>query len=108
MSMAMAMLGQRSRASVDGRAPAVLCFGEALWDCVPRGLFLGGAPANVAYHLARLGCRASLVTAVGDDFLGDEILRRVRQWGVETMFIARVYDKRTGVVLVDLSDPARP
>jgi len=88
--------------------PRILCFGEVLWDCVPRGLFLGGAPANVSYHLTRLGCKASLVSAVGNDFLGEEILRRVAGWGIDTRFISRSPEKQTGVVLVDLSDPHKP
>lgn len=36
------------------RRPTVVCFGETLWDILPRGMFLGGAPLNVAYHLSRL------------------------------------------------------
>jgi fructokinase len=88
--------------------PTILCFGEVLWDCAPRGLFLGGAPANVAYHLARLGCRVGLVSGVGTDFLGDEILRRIHGWGIDTKFVARVEGKQTGVVLVDLKDPSKP
>ena len=50
------------------RTPVTIaCFGEILWDCLPRGLFLGGAPINVAYHLSRLGVRALPVTAIGRD-----------------------------------------
>src|SRR5262245_58736537 len=55
----------------------IVCFGEALWDILPRGIFLGGAPLNVAYHLSRHGVRALPVSAVGRDFLGDEALRRI-------------------------------
>ena len=55
-------------------APTIICFGEALWDCLPRGRFLGGAPCNVAYHLRRLGAKPSVVTAVGDDALGEELV----------------------------------
>ncbi len=68
----------------------MICFGEALWDILPRGIFLGGAPLNVAYHLSRQGIRVLPVTAVGVDFLGDEAVRRVRAWGVDTRGIARV------------------
>jgi fructokinase len=88
--------------------PHILCFGEVLWDCLPDALYLGGAPANVAYHLARLGARASLVSAVGVDFLGDETLRRTARWGVDTQFVTRIPDKRTGVVTVDLADLKHP
>lgn len=49
----------------------IACVGELLWDVLPDGRTLGGAPANVAYHLARLGHAATLVTRVGRDELGD-------------------------------------
>ena len=58
----------------------VLSFGEALWDVLPRGIFLGGAPLNVAYHLSQHGIRALPVSAIGRDFLGDEIRRRAAGW----------------------------
>ncbi|MDA3963859.1 MAG: PfkB family carbohydrate kinase [Planctomycetota bacterium] len=82
---------------------AVLCIGEALWDCLPRGLFLGGAPLNVAYHLSQLGRQAAPVTAVGDDFLGQEIIRRAAGFGLDTTFISTV-DRLTGVVQVRLEN----
>ena len=44
-----------------GSSPSVLCFGEMLWDALPRGLFPGGAPMNVAYHLARRGAPPRVV-----------------------------------------------
>ena len=50
----------------------VLVVGEVLWDLLPGGAQLGGAPLNVAAHLARLGHAARLVSAVGTDTLGDE------------------------------------
>ena len=83
-------------------SPTILCFGEALWDILPRGIFLGGAPLNVAYHLSRLGVRAVPVSAVGCDFLGDEARRRIETWDVRTEFIARVRRKPTGVVRASL------
>ncbi len=82
----------------------VLCYGEILWDFLPDGLFPGGAPANVAYHLARHGLDARLVSAVGDDALGDELLRRLRHWGLNTGFVARHEDLPTGSVVAELSD----
>ena len=76
----------------------VVCFGEVLWDCLPKGLFLGGAPINAAYHLAKQGLQVLPVTAVGRDFLGDEVLRRVENWGVDTRFIGRDRNHPTGTV----------
>jgi fructokinase len=81
----------------------VLCVGEVLWDCLPRGLFLGGAPLNVAYHLHNLGRPSAPVSAVGGDFLGAEILRRLASWDLPCDFVPQV-DKPTGVVQVELID----
>lgn len=78
--------------------PVVVCFGEILWDCLPRGLFLGGAPANAGYHLAKQGLEVVPVSAVGRDFIGDEALRRMKAWGVDTRFIARDARRPTGTV----------
>jgi fructokinase len=60
----------------------VLCVGEVLWDSLPEGLFLGGAPFNVACHLRATGTPVSMVSRVGDDRLGDEVLRRATRYGV--------------------------
>lgn len=76
----------------------MICFGEALWDVLPRGIFLGGAPLNVAYHLSRHGIRALPVSAVGRDFLGDEIRRRATGWGLDLRFVARLAGRPTGTV----------
>ncbi|MEM8550089.1 MAG: carbohydrate kinase [Verrucomicrobiota bacterium] len=80
----------------------VICFGETLWDCLPKGLFLGGAPFNVACHLRRLGCRPAVFSAVGDDFLGEEAIERARANGLDTFFISKAGAFRTGVAKVAL------
>lgn len=53
--------------------PLAVGLGEVLWDVFPDGKRLGGAPANFAWHAAQQGCRACVVSAVGDDALGREI-----------------------------------
>ncbi|MDQ5980990.1 MAG: fructokinase [Verrucomicrobiota bacterium] len=78
--------------------PTVVCFGEILWDFLPRGAFPGGAPCNVGYHLHRLGLRAHLVSGVGQDLLGDDLLRRLRDWGLETEGVTRHRGRPTGQV----------
>ncbi len=88
----------------DAAPGPVLCFGEILWDCLPQDRFPGGAPMNVAYHLARLGLRALPVTAVGRDALGEELLGRLRELGLETDFVSQVPDKPTGTVRVSLEE----
>jgi fructokinase len=88
-----------------GNQPRMICFGEALWDILPRGIFLGGAPLNVAYHLSRHGVQVLPVSAVGRDFLGDEAVRRVRAWGVDGRGVARLRGSvRTGTVRAQLDE----
>ena len=48
--------------------------GEALWDVLPEGKKIGGAPANFAYHVSQFGLESRVVSAIGDDALGNEIL----------------------------------
>lgn len=52
----------------------VVGMGEALWDCLPEGRKLGGAPANFAYHTSQFGLDSVAVSAVGSDLLGREII----------------------------------
>ncbi len=80
--------------------PLALCFGEILWDFLPDGLFLGGASLNAAYHLHRHGVNTRVVSAVGRDVLGDELLRRCTNWGLSTEGIAQLDDVPTGHVRV--------
>lgn len=84
-------------------APSALCFGEILWDFLPDGLFPGGAPFNVGYHLHRLGIPTHIVSAVGRDVLGEELCRRVARWGMPVEGIARVDGRVTGYVRATIS-----
>lgn len=52
----------------------VVGMGEALWDCLPEGRKIGGAPANFAYHASQFGLQSMAVSAIGNDDLGQEIL----------------------------------
>lgn len=82
----------------------ILCFGEILWDFLPEGLFPGGAPFNVAYHLHRHGADVRLLSGIGRDLLGDELLRRLRHWGINTDTIERHQGLPTGYVVATLSE----
>lgn len=82
----------------------ILCIGEILWDALPAGLFLGGAPFNVARHLHRLGERVTVASRVGDDRLGDEARRRVAARGLDTALLQTDRRRPTGVVRVALTD----
>lgn len=86
----------------------ILCVGEILWDALPDGLFLGGAPFNVACHLCALGQEAAFVSRVGDDRLGHEALRRMRARGLETDLMQIDDSLPTGFVRVELGGTGEP
>ena len=52
----------------------VIGIGEALFDCLPEGRKLGGAPANFAYHVSQFGLNGCAISAIGNDELGEEIV----------------------------------
>ena len=78
----------------------IVGIGEILWDMLPSGKALGGAPANFAYHAGRLGEEGWAVSAVGDDALGREIRDIVAEKGLKNLIA--VTDKPTGTVQVTL------
>jgi fructokinase len=80
----------------------VLTIGECLWDGLPSGCFLGGAPLNVAAHLAARGAKAKFAAAVGDDRLGKDALRRLNLLGVDTSCVQVVAELETGFVTAEL------
>ncbi|MEW6302047.1 MAG: PfkB family carbohydrate kinase [Verrucomicrobiota bacterium] len=86
----------------DDLSKTVICFGEILWDSLPRGMFPGGAPINVAYHLKHLGMHPIPVTAVGCDQLGEELLQRLQSWGIDTSTVTRHPSRPTGLARVTM------
>ncbi|MFL6596133.1 MAG: carbohydrate kinase family protein [Chthoniobacterales bacterium] len=80
-------------------------FGEILWDCLPSGKHAGGAPFNVTAHLAQIGVTSALISCIGQDPLGDEILQVARDKKVNTDFVTRArIGLQTGTVLVTLDE----
>lgn len=84
----------------------VVGLGEALWDVLPEGAKLGGAPANFAYHAAQFGFPAVAVSALGRDELGDNTEKAFDEKGLE--YIMPRVDFPTGVVNVSLDDNGIP
>ena len=84
----------------------IVGIGEILWDMLPTGKALGGAPANFAYHAARLGEEGWAVSAVGDDELGREIRDIVAEKKLNN--IIAMSDKPTGTVEVELNEKGVP
>lgn len=80
----------------------VIGLGEILWDMLPAGKQLGGAPANFAYHAQALGGNGVVVSCVGEDDLGREILTKLRNLNLDSKHIAIDRDHPTGTVTVEL------
>jgi fructokinase len=87
-----------------GAPPRIVCWGEVLWDLFPDGRRLGGAPANVAYHLATLGADVALVSRVGDDDLGRAAVAELAAAGVDVGAVQVDRERPTGAVGVELVD----
>jgi fructokinase len=77
--------------------------GEVLWDLLVTGPKLGGAPANFAYHAHALGAHADVITRVGSDDHGREIVRRFREMGLPETNVQVDGASLTGTVKVELS-----
>ncbi|MFR9603741.1 MAG: carbohydrate kinase [Rikenellaceae bacterium] len=80
----------------------IVGIGEALWDVLPEGRKIGGAPANFAYHVSQFGFDSKVVSGVGDDKLGDELLSKFDDNGLNYQIEKVPY--ATGTVQVEL-DP---
>lgn len=77
-----------------------LSFGEILWDIFPDYKKPGGSPANLAYHLHRLGHESTLVSQVGNDIIGKELVTFLRNKGLPVQFIQKNVKFDTGKVTV--------
>ena len=80
----------------------IACVGELLWDILPAGRVLGGAPANVAYHLSRLGCDSRLITRVGADERGEAAIEALSERNMATAEIQVDPKLPTGAAYVQL------
>jgi len=86
----------------------VVGIGEVLWDLFPEGPQLGGAPANFAYHAHALGADAAVVSRVGNDNYGREILERFKKQGLLAGTVQVDEEAPTGMVTVALQDQGVP
>ena len=84
----------------------IVGLGEALWDCLPDGKKLGGAPANFAYHTGQFGLNTLAVSALGEDSLGTETLEELRNKGIN--YLMPLVDYPTGSVQVELDNAGVP
>ena len=86
----------------------VVSIGELLFDVFPEGERLGGAPSNFAFHVAAMGARSHLISAVGDDKRGREATRLLASAGVDVTGVRKVKEKQTGIVPVTLNEDGQP
>lgn len=84
----------------------VVGMGEALWDVLPEGKKIGGAPANFAYHVSQFGLPSCVVSAVGDDALGKEIVENFTSKGLNQLIAEVPYP--TGTVQVEIDQAGVP
>ncbi|MGL5893976.1 MAG: carbohydrate kinase family protein [Bacteroidales bacterium] len=84
----------------------IVGMGEALWDVLPEGKKIGGAPANFAYHVSQFGLSSCVVSAVGDDALGHEIIENFTSKGLTQLIETVPYP--TGTVHVELDQEGVP
>ena len=84
----------------------IVGIGDALWDCLPEGRKIGGAPANFAYYMTQFGFDSLAVSAIGDDPLGDEIKETFDRIGLK--YSLEVTEYPTGTVAVDVDQNGIP
>lgn len=85
---------------------SVVCFGEMLWDLLPGKSLPGGAVMNVAYHLHKLGEPVKLVSKVGNDERGKQLLEILSGYGLPTEYVQVDAERQTGIVHADMTDPS--
>ena len=87
---------------------SILVIGEILWDIFPDGKRIGGAPANFAYYMTKMGIETTLISRIGNDSLGFEALAACQSEGLVIDFIQRDPIYPTGKVIVKLDKNGIP
>lgn len=83
---------------------SIVCFGEVLWDLLPTHKVAGGAPMNVAFHAGNFEITAQLISALGNDELGKELLTFLKHKGITTDLVEVNYTYPTSTVPVLLDE----
>ncbi len=83
---------------------SIICFGEVLWDMLPAGKKLGGAPLNVALRAQSLGHNASMISSIGNDGIGVELAEEILSHGGTLAHIQVNDEFATSEVLVELDE----
>lgn len=85
----------------------IVAIGELLWDVLPSGKKLGGAPSNFIYHCSKSGSKSFLLSAVGKDKLGNDAISQMKDKNIDSNYI-QINDKRTSTVEIKISDAGVP
>jgi fructokinase len=88
--------------------PIAVGIGELLWDMLPKGKQIGGAPFNFARHCKQLGLEGFPVSQIGIDELGNETVSLLKDWGITPDFVSRDPQHETGTVNIRLDDKGKP
>src|SRR5210317_2241550 len=83
---------------------SVSCFGEILWDVFPSYRRIGGAPLNVALRMHSLGASVHMISRLGKDAEGQEILKYLKEQGLSPDLIQMDQEHKTGTVDVHLDE----
>jgi fructokinase len=83
---------------MDSLQHPVVCFGEVLWDLLAGKALPGGAPMNVAYHLRKLGTDPALITRIGPEEYGKNLVNMLSECNISTEFFDIDYEHATGLV----------
>ncbi len=86
----------------------ILAIGEVLFDVLPDGAKLGGAPANFAWYCHQFGFNDFVISAVGDDADGEDIIKRLKALGINTAAVDILHGEKTGIVNVTLNAASVP
>ena len=88
--------------------PIAVGLGELLWDMLPEGRQIGGAPFNFARHCNQLGLEGFPVSQIGIDELGNETVSLLKDWGITPDFVSRDPQHETGTVNIRLDNQGKP
>src|SRR5215467_1698576 len=86
----------------------IVGIGEVLWDILPGGKQLGGAPGNFAYMASVLGDEGIVASRIGNDSLGQETLQKMRELGLPTEFLPVDSEHPTGTAVVQIDADGQP
>jgi fructokinase len=90
------------------KPPLIIGLGEILWDMIPEGKKLGGAPTNFAYHCQLMGAKSYVLSRVGDDMAGKELIQVTEALGLDVSHIQQDEQHPTGTVSVWLDKQGHP